>query len=122
MSLRFFADHCVPNAVVSALRAAGHEVAVLKEHIPRDSDDSVVIAKAQELGAILLSCDGDFADIVTYPPSMYQGIVALQVRNRPKTIPRLMERLIAYLSVNDDMEHYSGRLLLAETHRIRSRS
>ena len=86
MSLRFFADHCVPNAVVSALRAAGHEVAVLKEHIPRDSDDSVVIAKAQELDAVLMSLNGDFADIVTYPPRNYKGIVALQVLNRRRRL------------------------------------
>jgi hypothetical protein len=36
----------------------------------------MVIAKAQKLDSILLSLNGDFADIVTYPPKSYQGIVA----------------------------------------------
>jgi predicted nuclease of predicted toxin-antitoxin system len=67
MPLRFFTDHCVPNVVIQTLRAAGHEVLILKEHIPRDSDDPIVIAKVQELEAILVSLNGDFADIVTYP-------------------------------------------------------
>ena len=41
MSLGFFADHCVANSVVGALREAGHEVFVLREHIACDSDDTV---------------------------------------------------------------------------------
>jgi hypothetical protein len=52
MPLRFFTDHCVPNAVIQTLRAAGHETFMLKDHIPPDSDDPIVIAKAQELESI----------------------------------------------------------------------
>jgi len=121
MSLRFFADHCVPGSVIQILQEAGHEVLRLRDHIPPDSPDQLVISKAQELDAILLSLNGDFADIVTYPPVKYKGIVALQVRNHPEILPQLLERLRAYLSAHDDMEHYSGKLLIAETHRIRSR-
>lgn len=121
MSLRLFADHCVPGSVIQTLQGAGHEVLRLRDHIPADSSDQLVISKAQEEGAILLSLNGDFADIVTYPPARYQGIVALQVRNHPEIIPQLLERLMAYLSAHDDMEHYSGKLLIAEPHRIRSR-
>lgn len=54
MSLTFFADHCVPNSVIQALRGAGHEVFVLAEHIPPDSDDAVVITTAQELNSVLV--------------------------------------------------------------------
>ncbi len=121
MSLRFFADHCVPNSVIQALRGAGHEVFILKEHIPQDSDDGVVIIKAQELASILLSLNGDFADIATYPPSQYQGIIALQVRNHPEVIPALMQRLMNYLSDHPEMAGYKGQLLLIEAHRIRIR-
>ena len=44
----------------------------------------MVIAKAQEIDAILLSMNGVFADIVTYPPKNYKGIVALQMRRVPQ--------------------------------------
>ena len=121
MSLRFFADHCVPSSVVQTLQEAGHEVLRLRDRIPPDSPDPLVISKAQEFEAILLSLNGDFADIVAYPPARYKGIVALQVRNHPEIIPQLLERLKAYLSTHPDMEHYSGKLLVAEAHRIRSR-
>ena len=121
MSLTFFTDHCVPNSVIQVLRDAGHEVRILKEHIPRDSDDPVVIAKAQELPAILVSLNGDFSDIVTYPPSNYKGVIALQVRNHPRVIPALMQRLVDYLAAHPDMSSYEGQLLLVEAHRIRVR-
>ena len=84
MGIRFFADQCVPNPVIEALRAAGHEVLRLREHIAPDSPDPVVISTAQELDAVLVSLNGDFADIVAYPPSGYKGIVAIQVRNHPE--------------------------------------
>ena len=121
MSLRFFTNHCVPNSVIQALRDAGHEVFILKERIPRDSDDPIVIKEAQELDAILVSLNGDFADIVTYPPSNYKGIIALQVRNHPEVIPGLMRRLVNYLSAHPEMNDYKGRLFLVEAHRIRVR-
>jgi len=121
MSLRFLMDHCVPNSVAQALREGGHDVFILKEHIPRDSDDTVVIATTQELDAILVSLNGDFADIATYPPSHYKGIIALQVRNHPEVFPALTLRLINYLTVHPGMPDYKGRLFLVEPHRIRIR-
>ncbi len=121
MALKFFADQCVPNLVMGALRDAGHEVLRLREHIPPDSPDPVVIAAAQELGALLVSLNGDFADIVTYPPSRYKGIVALQVRGHPEVLPQLVSRLTAYLLTHPEMNDYAGKLLLVEVHRIRIR-
>ena len=59
MGLRFFADQCVPNAVVDALRDAGHQVWRVRDYIPVESPDSVVISKAQELNTILVSLNGD---------------------------------------------------------------
>ncbi len=121
MGLRFFADQCVPNAVVDALRDAGHEVWRVRDYIPVESPDSVVISKAQELNTILVSLNGDFADIVAYPPADYRGIVALQVRNHPEVLPQMLSRLKDYLSAHPDMTHYVGQLLLVEVHRIRIR-
>ena len=121
MPLRFLADHCISNSMIRELRMAGHEVIRLSECMLVESRDSEVIARAQGLGALLLSLNGDFADIVSYPPARYKGIVTLQVRNHPEIIPQLMEKLKAHLSNHDDMKHYSGRLLVVETYRIRSR-
>lgn len=121
MSLRFFTDHCVSNTIMQTLREAGHEVVRLRDQLPVASPDTEVIAKAQQLDAILLSLNGDFADIVTYPPRDYQGIIALQVRNHPEIIPQIMNRLQNYSSSHADPEYYRGKLLLVEAHRIRVR-
>lgn len=121
MSLRFFTDHCVPTSVIQVLRQAGHEVLVLSENLPTESEDPVVIAEAQKLSAILVSLNGDFSDIVTFPPSHYKGIISLQVRNHPETIPSIMQRLMNYLSGHPHMADYEGQLLVVQAHRIRIR-
>ena len=119
MSLRFFADHCISNYLVDALRGAGHDVLRLRDHIPTDSPDPVVIATAQELDCVLVSLNGDFADILTYPPGDYKGIIGLQMRNHPQIQPQLVTRLVHYLAAHPHMEHYQGKLVLVEVHRIR---
>ena len=91
--LKFFADHCISNYVVNFLNEIGFEVFKLRDHILTDSPDSFVIEKAQELNSILITLNGDFTDIVTFPPSDYNGIIALQIRNHPEIIPYIIKRL-----------------------------
>ena len=121
MSVRLFSDQCVPAEVTDTLRRHGHQVTLLREVLPVRSLDPVVIAKAQELGAILLSLNGDFADIVAYPPASYLGIVAIQLHNHPEIIPQLMERLVAFLDGHQAQDFYHGKLFLFEVHRVRIR-
>jgi len=121
MGLKFFADHCIPNSIIQRLLDAGHEVLRLKDHIPIESPDPLVIATAQRLNSILISLNGDFANKLNYPPVNFKGIVALQVRNHPEIIPQLMVRLINYLSSNPDPKSYKGKLILIEANRIRIR-
>lgn len=120
--MKFLADHCISNSVVQTLRDSGHEVLRLRDMLPVESEDSDVIAKAQEEGAILLSLNGDFADIVAYPPSKFEGIVTLQLRNRPSLTGTLMERLLAYVEQHPTQDHYRGKLIWGEPHRIRVRT
>lgn len=122
MALRFLADHCISTSIVRTLRNEGCEVTRLTEVLPAESPDALVIAKAQEMDAILLSMNGDFADIVTYPPSRYQGIVALQLKNHPEILDQLMARLTVYLRLQPSMDHYRGKLVIVEVNRIRMRS
>ena len=81
----------------------------------------MVIAKAEELGAILLSLNGDFADIVSHPPARYLGIIGIQLHNHPEIIPQLMERLLPFLDAHPAQEFYHGKLSLVEVHRVRIR-
>ena len=121
MALRFFADHCVSNQIIAALQKTGQEIIRLKDVLPTESADGLVAAKAQQLDAILLSLNGDFADIVTYPPSQFKGIVALQVLNHPQATPALIVKLIAFLLAHPAQQYYAGKLIIVEPHRIRVR-
>jgi predicted nuclease of predicted toxin-antitoxin system len=118
MSLRFFVDQCVPRPVAEALRGAGHEAEILREHMPPTAPDEDVIAYAQTIDAILVTLNGDFADIINYPPAQFGGIIVLQVKNHPETLPTIMMRLLTYLSAHE-REHFAGKLFLVEAHRIR---
>jgi len=59
MSLSFLSDQCVPIEISARLRKSGHQVIILRDVLPIRSPDSEVIAKAQALGAILLSLNGE---------------------------------------------------------------
>ena len=119
MKLRLFADQCVPSRIVLALRGQGHEVLLLRDHLAIRAVDPLVIAKAPELDCLLLSLNGDFSDIVTYPPSRYGGILALQLRNHPEIIPPLVAHLGRYLESQTNRDFFRGKLFIVEVHRIR---
>lgn len=121
MSLRFFADHCISTAVIERLRAGGHEVLRPRDHIDCESPDPEVIAEAQNQEAVLLLLNGDLADIVAYPPSRYLGIVALDVHDHPEVVSALLTHLESYIAHHPQPEHYRGKLLIVEPHRIRIR-
>jgi len=120
-SLRFFTDHCVPTPIVRFLREQGYVVFQLRDFIPKNSPDPVVIQTAQDYNAILLSLNGDFADIVNYPPENYSGIIGIQLKNHPEVIPQILQRLQKFLTEHPKMEDYAGKLFLVEPHRIRIR-
>ena len=121
MSLRLFSDQCVPAEITETLRRHGHQVTLLREVLPIRSPDPVVIAKARDLGAILLSLNGDFSDIVAYPPARHLAIVAVQLHNHPEIIPQVMVRLVALLASHPAQDFHYGKLFVIEVHRIRIR-
>jgi len=84
--MQFLADHCVPRSIGDTLESEGHEAIRLSSRLRVDAEDAAFIEEAKS-GAIRLSLNGDFADLLRYSPEEYGGIVALQVRNRPEGIP-----------------------------------
>ena len=94
---------------------------ILKDHLPKNAPDRDVIDICQQLEAVLISLNGDFADLTAYPSAKFKGIIALQIKNHPEIIPALMRRLLDYLTQNPDLEYYNGLLLIVEVHRIRLR-
>jgi predicted nuclease of predicted toxin-antitoxin system len=121
MSLRFFIDQCVPCSVSDSLRDAGYRIELLRDHLPTDAVDTAVIAYAQKLDAILVTLNGDFANIINYPPANYGVIIALQIRNHPENLRAIVMRLLTYLSGHSVHADFRGKLFLVEAHRIRTK-
>jgi|GEM_PF-851604 len=119
MKISFFADHCVPNSIISKLQNAGFTALKLRDFLPSDSPDTEVIKKTQELKAVLLTLDGDFSNIINYPPQNYGGIISLQIKNHPETIHLITDKLINYLNINPEADQYRQKLLIVESYRIR---
>src|ERR1044072_7794335 len=119
MSVRLFMDQCVPRSVGESRRKAGYAIELLRQHLPINAKDPEVIASAQSLDALLITLNGDFADIINYRPARFGGIIALQVKNHPESLPAIVMRLLTYLRDYPDRKHYVGKLLLVEAHRIR---
>lgn len=61
--MRFVADECVDAAIVARLRADEHEVAYVAEFGPVSGDEGV-LETANKTGALLLTADKDFSDLV----------------------------------------------------------
>jgi len=119
VSLRFLADQCVPETIINAIKDYDFEVKKLKECLPANSSDIEVILKALELESILLTLNGDFADIILFPPEKYKGIVSIQLKNHPETIELLLKRLLDFFNKNSDLKYFWGKLIIVEVHRIR---
>jgi predicted nuclease of predicted toxin-antitoxin system len=111
VSLRFFCDHCVPREIADALRQFGCHVELLRDHLPTRAPDADVIEKAQNLDCILVSLNGDFADIVAYRPEAYGGIVAIQLHDHPETIPALMAGFGRFIAEHPDPNDYPWKAL-----------
>jgi hypothetical protein len=56
MGLPFFADHCVSNAIMQTLRDAGHDVLRLRDHLPIESPDPIVMLSWPKPKNWMLSC------------------------------------------------------------------
>lgn len=121
MPLRFFADHCVATSTINTFRSAGHEVLRLGDYLPTDAPDDEVIDCAQQHDAILLTLNGDFCDIVRFPPAQYKGIFAMQVKNHPVVTQHIAEHILLYTEQYPDDVHYVGKLFIVDVIRIRIR-
>src|SRR5206468_2540490 len=121
MSLRLLADQCVPFSIIEAVRHMGHDVTLLRSVLPIRAPDTDVMAKAKAMDVILLSLNGDFADIVAYPPASHRGVIAIQLHNHPEVIPQVMTRLREHALAHPSASEYVGKLLIVEPHRIRVR-
>lgn len=74
--MKLLLDNDVPDRVGSVLREAGHEILLLRDSLPVETDDAEVLTHAKANGAVLVTCNrDDFLDLARH--QSHAGIVVL---------------------------------------------
>lgn len=111
-------DENLPTSIQEFLILAGHDChSVYDENIAGGSDEQL-ISICHDEQRILLTLDLDFADIITYPPTEFSGIVVLRLSRQD--VPTLLKRLKEILPLLEDM-NLSKHLLIINDSKIRFR-
>ena len=116
--MRFKLDENLPVDLAELFREAGHDaVTVLDQGLGGARDPDLALVCRRE-GRVIVTLDTDFADIRTYPPSAYHGIVVLRLGSQVRDhVLATATRLLQVLSGAD----ISGQLWIVEESRIRVR-
>jgi predicted nuclease of predicted toxin-antitoxin system len=116
--MRFKVDENLPVEVAQLFQEAGYEATtVLDQHLGGSGDATVASICQQETRA-LVTLNLDFADIRTYPPAQYAGVIVLRLQRQDKShVLEVCARMIALLA----QEPLVQRLWIVEENRIRVR-
>lgn len=100
--MKLLADESIESELVVALRSVGHEVADIKELSP-GIEDAKVLALAEESGAILITNDKDFGDLIYRDTLASKGVIllrfgTLELNERAARVVEVLERHESQLS------------------------
>ena len=116
--MRFKVDENLPIEVAGILRAAGHDADTVNEEGVSGAQDPDLATLIRRESRALITLDVGFADIRSYPPQQYHGLVVLRLAHQDKKLVlRTCERLVLAFS----QEPLAGRLWIVEASRIRVR-
>lgn len=116
--MRFKIDENLPVEAADLLRDAGHEADTVHDEHLAWADDARVIGEAKAGGRALVTLDGDFADIRSYPPAEWPGILVLRPASQDKdAVLRLLSRVVTLF----ESEPVAGKLWVVEETRVRIR-
>jgi predicted nuclease of predicted toxin-antitoxin system len=117
--MRFLADECLHVAIVAALRRAGHEVAAIQAS-DAGASDRVVLQRALEDRAVLLTTDKDFGRIVIARGAASAGVVLF--RRSARHPDRAAARLLAAIDEHGERLHDLYVVMTPERVRVRALS
>jgi predicted nuclease of predicted toxin-antitoxin system len=115
--VRFKVDQNLPVEVADALRAAGHDAETAYEEQLAGTPDPQLATVIQREARGLVTLDLGFADIRSYPPRDYQGLIVMRPSTQDK--PRVLQVFSAVVPLLEK-EPLIGRLWIVEDNRIRT--
>jgi predicted nuclease of predicted toxin-antitoxin system len=118
--MKFLIDEDLPRSTGDRIRRYGYEAVDVRDVVLRGAKDAQIARYAQENQLCLLTGDFDFADIRNYPPSIYSGIVVLELPKDP-SVSSILDLLEEFLKQNELIKKIPGQLAIVEPGRIRFR-
>jgi predicted nuclease of predicted toxin-antitoxin system len=116
--MHFKIDENLPIEATALFQNAGYDAMSVFEQKLVGAADHDLAAVCQNEGRIIITLDLDFADIRTYPPQNYPGLIVLRLKHQDKyTVLGVLERLIKALAV----ESPEQKLWIVNENRIRIR-
>ena len=116
--MKFKIDENLPVEVAEVLRQAGYEAATVYDQNLAGEIDRTLALVCQSEQRALVTLDTDFADIRTYPPGQYSGLVVLRLKQQDKgSVLKVIVRLVKALTT-EELERY---LWIVDEKRIRVR-
>jgi predicted nuclease of predicted toxin-antitoxin system len=116
--VKFLLDENLSPLHAGILRSLGHDAVSVVELGLSGADDSVVRSKAIESGRILITLDGDFANVLRFPPANTPGVI--RFRLHPPTeeaIDTALRFAISHLAQTS----LNGKLAVVDERRVRIR-
>ncbi len=116
--MRFKLDENLPVDLAVMLCAAGHDAVTVLDQYLRGAQGSILASVCSHEGRTIVTLDTDFADIWTYPPDTYPGLVVFRPGTQSRDhILKIGARLL-YVLPDATL---TGQLWIVEDSRIRVR-
>lgn len=116
--MKFKIDENLPIELATLLQNEGYDASTIYSENLKGAKDPTVIAVCQHEQRVLITLDLDFADIKTYPPKDYAGIIVLRVYKQDKPyLISFFQKLIPAIGQHP----LEGHLWIVEEGKIRIR-
>lgn len=116
--MRFKIDENLPIDLADLLVQAGHEATTVLGQNLGGAQDATIASVCQQEDRVLVTLDVDFADIRTYPPEQFPGLIVLRLRQQDKPyVLSVFRRLLPLF----EREPLTRHLWIVEDQRIRMR-
>jgi predicted nuclease of predicted toxin-antitoxin system len=116
--MKFKIDENLPVETAALLQEAGYDATTVLDQKLGGSADPRIASVCRNEDRVLVTLDMDFADIRTYPPNQYPGLIVLRLRAQDKPyVIRTLTGLIPVFST----EPPQHRLWIVEDDKIRIR-
>ena len=116
--MKFKVDENLPVEAAKLLRGAGYDVSTVVEESLSGKPDPEIASICQQEGRALVTLDVGFADIRTYPPESFCGLIVLRLKRQDK--PYILEILGRVMALFSD-ESLNRHLWIVEENGIRVR-